>query len=221
MSVCNLIVQPDAAYLVTDEGFFRRDGRIMMLAPKSILIEGLPLAIGATGHGLVLASVAMEVEARLHAKNFTRDGFCDLVRSVYENGGFDHAAHKTRWAIVYYSKRNARPVGYSFFTDPADEDGRTWLWHPTRVLVMPYVEPIGVWGNDVARDITDPAIFDPMRDAMKFIHAQRASRNWENIEGCGVAGQIRLSKVTSSGVEEFLLHDFKDQVGEVAGTANS
>ena len=49
MSLANLIVHPDAAYLVTDSGSFERDGTIRSLRPKCMVLEELPLAMTTVG----------------------------------------------------------------------------------------------------------------------------------------------------------------------------
>lgn len=221
MSVCNLVVQTDAAYLVTDSGYFDSAGKIVRLLPKSIIFPEVPVAIAAVGAGaLVLAEAAYEAPEQLSGGKFTLDRFRDLIRGLYARRGYDPRDQYTRWAAAYYSRHHGRAVGYSFSTHPDDgAPGESpWKWYPSRVLVMPYVAPVAVWGDDRKVSLSDPNAFNVKRDAMKFVDAQRRHREWGNSKiVCGVAGEIRLTKVSAAGIEEWQLHDYADRVGKLAG----
>lgn len=220
MSVCNLVVQRDAAYMTTDSGYFRADGTIVALEPKTITIGRLPLVIGVTGNGIAAAAVMVASSEADWGRGFTPNQFRDLVHAVYALEGFDPIAHRTRWALAYFDRAKGQAIGLTFFTHPDDGgDASPWQWLPVRVLVQPYVPPLEVFGDASPRQLTDPASFDPSKEAMKLVHAQRAKRDWDGVAGCAVAGQIRLSKVSAAGLEEFLIHEFADRVGEVAGCA--
>lgn len=216
MSVCNLIVQPDAAYLVTDSGYFDSEGRLLVLMPKSIILPNVPVALGAVGSsGLVLAEAFLAVPERFGAGGFTLDRFRDLIREIYQTRGYDQRAQFTRWVAAYYSTHHRRACGYVFSTNPDDggPEEAAWKWHPVRTMVQPYVQPVEVWGTETKVAVTDPKQFLPQRDSMKFVHAQRQHLAWPNGNYCGVAGEIRLTKVSRKGVQEWKLHDYPDEVG--------
>ncbi|NVE93375.1 hypothetical protein [Altererythrobacter lutimaris] len=218
MSLCNLIVQDEAAYLVTDSAFFDETGQVLMHEPKSILIDGVPVVISAVGSGHILAKVHIACLEVFAKQAFTLDRFKQVVKRVYERDGHNPAQEMTRWIAAYYSAELSRAFGCYFFTDPADgePEANAWRWYPKRAMILPYVEPVEVWGTDTTIDITKPENFNPRADSMKFVQAQRKPTEWASgRNGIGVGGEIRITKVSAKGVEEWKLHEFDDRVGEV------
>ena len=214
MSIANLIVQPHAAYLIADSGYFAEDGTVSALAPK-ILTTNFG-AYASTGHG----TVWLEAVKRLDITHLAPDAFRDGIKAIYDEKGLDSPADASRYLAAIWSERLQRPLGLSFFTNADDgaPEQRPWIWYPARVILLPFPKPVDVWGMDVQVDIKDPEIFDPFTDSMHIVHAQRAKRaGWLHGDGCKVAGEIHLVEVSAGGVKIFDLHTYPDRVGELAG----
>lgn len=99
--------------------------------------------------------------------------------------------------------------------DKAASGREPWTWYPARTVIMPMVPPSEVWGADIKRNLPDPSQFNPHTDFMDFVHAQR--RHKFGRIACAVAGEVLLTKVDATGVEDFALYDFRDVVGQFAG----
>ena len=215
MSIANLLVQPDAAYIVTDSGFFGPDGRLLLKAPKSIVLADVPIALACVGSGNTLIDVIRFNPWAKSSDGFSLDAFRDFVRGVHEGAQIDHDVHFSRWVGAYYSRKLGRPLGFSMFTHAKDgeaSDRQPWTWYPARTIIMPMVPPVEVWGADIKRNLPDPAQFNPHTDFMDLVHAQR--RHKFAAFDCAVAGEILLTKVSADGVEDISLHDYGDVVGQ-------
>lgn len=218
MSIANLLVQPDAAYIVTDSGFFGPDGRLLGTAPKSIVLPDVPIALACVGSGNTLIDVFRLNPWAKSSDGFSLDAFRDFVRGIHEGARLDQDAHYSRWVAAYYSRNLGRPLGFTMFTHAKDGEasGREpWTWYPARTVIMPMVPPSEVWGADIKRNLPDPSQFNPHTDFMDFVHAQR--RHKFDAFDCAVAGEILLTKVNADGVADFALHDFGGVVGKLAG----
>lgn len=217
VSVANIIVQPETVYMVTDSGVWSRDGsELVDLRRKEILIPGLPIAITAIGNvGQIFPRIQSAVENG-DPEDFSFIAFMSGVRTAYEVTGIDPEEHGSVWIAVFYSAFTERAFGQSFFTSSKD-GGKTrkpWEWYQERVSCMPRFELAEVF--KVRKNLTDPVVYDPRTEVMDIVHAQRARRVGE-ADASPVAGEIWLTAVSAAGVEQTLLHDYGDVVGELAG----
>ncbi len=216
VSVCNLIVQPAAAFLITDSAYFSPTGEILGLAPKSFLLPQIPAAVAAVGYGNVPLHLHTEMQAELADPALNLATFMQLVRSTYDKQGRDAVKEWVRFVAAFYA--DGKPQGCSFFTNPEDAGPgqKPWTWYPIRALIMPYVDPRPIFGSNKI-PLPDPAFFDPWRDAMKIVEVQREPRQWAHRYGVGVGGEIAIATVWEDGVEERVLHTYPDRVRELAG----
>lgn len=216
MSLANIIIQPDCAYLVTDSGYFRPDGTIVALHPKTMTFPELSLAIATTG-SITCGHLAREI---LKAPPSTQDAFLKripaIVRAAYEESGMDPVERFSYAVIATYSRRLGRAVGYVLWTSPNEgAPGREpWRLHAVRGVRMPFIPPKAV---PDAPDYTDPA-YSPYRNEMAFVEVQRRPRSsWGGVQaGCAVAGDIELTAVSRTGIETTTLHTYPDEVGRTA-----
>ena len=219
MTISNLVVQPDAAYLLSDTVFLAPDRRALGFAPKVLHFPDQCAAVSACGsQGFAVVDVVAEYHRT--GKAFSFDGFLQTVREVFDREGYDDATHFMNWTAIYYSKEHSRPYGFCFTTHPSGggEGYAPWRWHPRRVLIAPYVEPSLVFGPNAGRvSLPDPAQFDPMADFMKFALQQRQVR----YEGghFGVGGEVYLTRAAADGLRQWKLHDFGDREGELIESA--
>lgn len=213
MSMANLIIQQDAAYLMSDSGYFRGDGTIIALHPKTMILQDLPVAVAAVG-AFHLGYLAQEV-AGITFPNVTAflKSVGHLARQAYKRTGMDPEVSWGRLVIAFYSAEDNCVRGCTLFTGKAagPADLLPWKIYPTSEVIMPEVDRSSVLSG-VA--LTDATRFDPATDAFPLIHRQRQPRAWgHGLEGCMVAGDIELTRVSREGVKTTLLHRFKDEVG--------
>lgn len=220
MSMANLIVQPDAAYLMTDSGLFTHNGTILALGPKVLAVRSQSLAIATTGslQAFVLASLIRSIpdwEETCDQEAFVR-ALPGVVRAFYAGEGLDPDQLPSEVFIALYSRRHGRPMGLSFITGfptPLPE-GEAWKLTPCLQALNPGVDLRAVFGRDVR--LRDPS-FVPWRDALPLVEAQRAVRaGWGFIPDgvSAVAGEITLTIVSAAGIECTSLHTYADVEGE-------
>lgn len=225
MSIANLITQPDAAYLITDAGFFEADGTIFALWPKTFLARDDLFAYACVGNcARLLLYAGHEMGKRLGTTSFGPAGFMELIREAYDALGADPTIHYSRWVAAGWSRERNCPVGLAFFT--GDNDARPgdppWVWREYHSLLQPHITPgeLGSLGY-AHRDLLEPSRFRPKTGSLALVDLVRRRRDGWGADGsesgCMVAGKITLTKVTQHGVEMSLLHEYPDRVGEVAG----
>lgn len=219
MSLVDLIVQRDAAFLITDSGSFNQhDLTVEEMIRKEIVLPDLHVVITATGlAGNVLPLVQRFIEERSDPADFTLDLFRDMVRVAYLMLHDDDAMVST-WYAIQYHPATKRASGSAFFTNPGGgKPGQEpWTWYPKFLVLSPAVLPTDVFGP-VGEAMHDHARFDLPANALRLADAQRARRPENSGGACVVAGEVRLTKVSANGVEQAVLIDYGDRVGELAG----
>lgn len=224
MSLVDLIVQRNAAYLLTDSGYFEAGStRIKNLAPKAISRRKGDMAFANVGVPL-LPIILRDMGDQLEADDFTLDTMTELLRNAYTTLDRDPDTDGSIVLCAGYSQERGRAFGYSMLAGGIPPEGAKrlpWTWYPTRHMLIPSVTLKELWGYDVPVDLTDPDIFDPFDDSMSLVEPQRRKRTgWGSdcaVSGCAIAGEIHLTEVSADGVKIFDLHDFGDRVGELAG----
>jgi hypothetical protein len=220
VSLANLIVQPGRACLLTDSGHFGKGGVIEALDRKIIEIPRLRIAITTTGY-LLCRYLEREIA---HAAPATADELFarlpELVLCAAATNDIDCTREPSQILIAHYSERAGRAVGYMLRTARHDwpADMQPWTLYPVTECLGPRIDLQAALGRDA--DLSDPSAFNPARDGMAIVHAQRAPRSdwWtaDKEETVCVAGTIRLTAVSSAGVETVDLHAWPDRVGERA-----
>ncbi len=214
MTMANLIVQRDRAYLMTDSAYFRGDGTIATFFPKSMVLEPLTLALAMTG-SLHLGYLAAEIKKREFGDVPTfLSALGEMLRVAYNAAELDPDQRWCRLVIAFYSHKHGRAYGGTLFSSPeaGPQNMAPWQVHAVSKAIMPSVDETALFGRNV--DLLDAAAFDPARDAMPLIVAQRRKRTGWTVfdDACLVAGDIDLTTVSSSGVAVECLHTFPDVV---------
>jgi hypothetical protein len=224
MSLANLIVQPECAYLLTDSGLFTADGTIGALEPKMIELGDLSVAITTTG--LLRASqLALAIEAvapRDQTEMFSL--LPEITFATLVAAGIDCATSHSRVLVAYYSHEEGKAGGRMLWTTPGDGPPGMFAWqmYPAWVTGMPpfaMLDRQAIFGRDLeAIDLADPALFDPMHDSIALVEAQRQwVMGWEPLPpGCYVAGDVHLTAVSARGITRTVLHSYPDEVGQKA-----
>ncbi|MBB4633208.1 hypothetical protein [Sphingosinicella soli] len=218
--MANLIVQPDAAYLMTDSGLFTPGGTILALMPKVLAVRSQSLAIATTGslQAIVLSSLVRSIPdwEACDQEAFVR-ALPGVVRGFYADQGLDPDQRPSEVFIALYSRRHGRPMGLSFMTGfPTPlPNVQPWTLRPCLQALNPDVDLRAVYGREVR--LRNPS-FVPLRDALPLVEAQRGVRTGWGImpDGVGaVAGEITLTTVSAAGIECAALHTYGDIEGEL------
>lgn len=221
MSLANLIVQPQAAYLYTDQGYFDREGRILSLEHKIMPFPRQSLAIAMVGAGKLSAtSLFNEIERRgldnLNQTDFLT-AFQMLICELCPDEATGPDREDRRFMIGLYSHAYQRAIGLTLFTPGMGPDGKApYKYHNADIVIAPMVPPTGAFdGRKI--NVTVPSSFDPIEDGRVLVNAQRRKvAAWSHgvADGSRVAGDILLTEVSARGMAYDLLLRHDDQVGE-------
>ncbi len=220
MSLANLIVQPQAAYLYTDSGYFDADGVILKLEHKIMPFPEQSLAIAGTGAGRLNPSLLFDEMERLGMHDLDQNTFLRQFRSLVREScpeDVDGADREDRrYMIGLYSHQHQRAMGLTIFTPGMGPDGKEpYEYHPADIVIAPMVPPAEAFGGRKI-NVTVPSLFDPVADGRVLAEAQRRKvTGWSHGVGDGsrVAGDIMLTKVSSAGVRFGLLNSYPDMAG--------
>jgi hypothetical protein len=209
MSLLNLIVHPERAYLITDSGHFGAGGRITRLRPKIFPSPRLGLAIATTGI-LQCDHLAAGIVAHEHLSqaNFVA-ALPGLVREAVERHGIDDGpmlcdlivpdvagpARQSIVAFAGYSKEEMRAFGGILVThEQAGFSPYEILWKS--VVLSPLPPSWREWHGVVLKTGFDPAL-----DAQLLIQQQqRHNFGSADTPMCGIAGDIELTTVGADGL---------------------
>lgn len=215
MSLANLIVQPQAAYLYTDCGYYDAEGVILKLEHKIMPFPKQALAIAMTGAGKLNATLLFdEIERRgyneLDQVEFLR-AFRRLVRGIGDEEGEEH-----RFMIGFYSNKHDRALGLTIFTPGMGPEGKApYEYHPADIIIAPMVPPADAFeGRKI--NVTAPHSFDPIEDGRTLVDAQRRKvGGWSHgvADGSRVAGDVLMTEVSATSLRFELIHMYPDRVG--------
>jgi hypothetical protein len=222
VSIANIICQGPVGYLLSDSGYFWRDGRIARMASKVLELPLLRAAIVARGH----LTAPEDIGPSIHAAK-CRDVFelVNVLPSVlYELtercGGTSSRALAeilaTQLSLVYYCPTRKRVAASIVASNAAGlfKDYEPFTHLPVLEATQPGVDVPAVVGRAV--DLSDPVQFDVEADGMAIMEAQR-SQTWSFNglpSGHHAAGSVRLTQVDCWGVRSKILRTWPDRVGE-------
>lgn len=221
MSLANLIVQPQAAYLYTDQGYYDRNGIILRLEHKIMPFPAQRLAIAMVGAGKLTPTIIFDlIEARgidgLGQVDFLR-AFRNLVRELCPDDATGPDKEDRRFMLGFYSHDHQRAMGLTIFTPDMGPDGKAaYEYHTADVVIAPMVPPFEAFG-DRRVNVTVPASFDPLEDGRALVDAQRRKvTGWSHgvADGSRVAGDILLTEVSARGLRFELLLTHSDRMGD-------
>lgn len=221
MSIANLFCQGNRAFLVSDSGYFWRDGRIAWLQAKVLELPEARAAITVRGH----ISAPRRLGPILAARGIS--SLADVIRAVPQvvhdelarDGAFashrSERSHAHEVYVAYYDRERDRAGGLLMSSSntgmPVDYD--PWSWMPVREVTSPGVDMLTALGRDGCP--TDPQFFDPVTDSIAVATAQRRS-SWafhEHKRAHYVAGALRLTVVGPLEISTQEIHSWPDRVG--------
>jgi len=220
----NIIVQAKAAaaYLLTDTAGYAEGGTVVQFRPKVLALD-----IG-SGSFAAVATTGMPSQSYLrqrllnHRANRVEDllralpaMFRDIERDLRGDGVPEACgtAHMSAVVAVFDSERGVAS-GYAISNDFS-------LFPPGKAV--PYrLQPVLKYltryrGQPFPRgtDMCDPRRWNPQRDAVALIEAQRADDfGLEGNTYGGVGGRAILSTVSATGVEHQVITAWADRIGQ-------
>lgn len=221
MSLANLIVQPQAAYLYTDQGYFDREGCILRLEHKIMPFPRQSLAIAMVGAGKLSAtSLFNEIEQRgldkLDQIDFVA-AFRLLVCELCPDDATGPDREDRRFVIGLYSHAYRRAFGLTLFTPGMGPDGKApYEYHTADIVIAPMVPPSDAFGERKI-NVTSSAAFDPIADGRELVAAQRRKViGWSHgvADGSRVAGDVLMTEVSARGLHFEILSQHNDRVGD-------
>ncbi|OUC54967.1 hypothetical protein CA262_08930 [Sphingobium sp. GW456-12-10-14-TSB1] len=221
MSLANLIVQPQAAYLYTDQGHFDRDGRILRLEHKIMPFPRQFLAIAMVGGGKMTPTRLFDEIERRGIDQLDQLDFLNAFRAliielcpepVCISGMVEH-----RFMIGFYSHKHGRALGLTMFTPGYGPDDKApYEYHAAEIVIAPNVPAADAFGGRRI-NVTRPASFDPVKDGAALVDAQRAKvTGWGHgiADGSYIAGDTLLTEISANGLAFDLIAQYPDKVGE-------
>lgn len=235
MTAINVLLQRDAAHLVTDAAWYDLDGVVQHFGPKAQVVGHWPGAIATRGPGLANALIATEAGllfADLDAFAEAAPGFlaewCE--REAHRLAGFEEQAHVEIIAVGWSKARNAPRAIFVQSRDAAGLAAASGITvaegehaggafevleiEPGYVRPVPSAEALAFYGVDPEAD------FDAMPSltgyAKGLVCAQRELRE-PILPGedpvCFVGGYVMQTIVTRDGVSTSKVASFPDEIG--------
>ncbi|MBV2146766.1 hypothetical protein KRZ98_00470 [Sphingobium sp. AS12] len=221
MSLANLIVQPQAAYLYTDCGHFDASGVVLKLAHKIMPFPHQCLAVAMVGAGKMTPSSLFDEIERRGIDQLRQIDFLNAFRSlIYElcpDAIDGEEREDLRFMIGLYSHKDGHAVGLTLFTPGMGPDGKDpYEYHDADIVIHPMVPPAAAFGGRKI-NVTRPESFDPVEDGAALVDAQRRKVvGWSHgvADGSRVAGDILMTKISATGLAFDLIAKYPDRVEE-------
>lgn len=228
MTAMSLIVQPQAAYLLTDTAHYLADGTAVAFKPKVAEFTLGPIAGAPPAKAAFALTGVVSVE---HVQTVCADcgwasigdvlaGLPDLIRhltkllktALYAPGVGDERS--ILLALALWDDATGRPDGY-LIGNPSCAPVREGHMRPYQLVRMRNYVLARANPSFAGLDYSDPARFSPRRDGGTLLDDQRADPFGDDVtQFTGVGGQGVLTEVGPQGVRYHLLRDWPDRVGE-------
>ncbi|RSU58926.1 hypothetical protein BRX36_19875 [Sphingomonas sp. S-NIH.Pt1_0416] len=228
MTAMSMIVQPHAAYFITDTAFYLGDGTVVSFGPKvhelnfGPLVGGAPATAAFAMTGIITPQHVTDTLQRLGVTDLK--GVWDALPSVIRQ--FSAAlpnAHRAPGvgddntillALAFWDHGTSRPYGYLIGNEHCEPVLKGQM-EPFQPIAMKAYVMRRLTGGFDGFDYDDPAQFDPIRDAGALLDDQRDDPFQDTGERfTGVGGQGVLTEISAAGVRYHLLRTWPDKVGE-------
>jgi hypothetical protein len=207
VSLLNLIVQADCAYLMTDSGTYDEDGTVSTLGPKVIVMPHHGLAIGTSGKlncYLLLTLVRALEHLPRHKFLLELPHIAKAANDLYD---IDSASVV---AVAGFSEDMGRAFGLVLTTGETGElpDLVPYELTPRKTTLLPYPPAI-------QKALGGLSAYNPLTDSLPLLEQQRRVNfgTAEDPQIC-VAGDINVVAVSREGLRVRTIHTYPDRVGE-------
>jgi hypothetical protein len=210
MTAMNVWTQPGAAYLLTDSAFYTPDGKILAFGEKMIDVTGdFRAAMAPTG--ALLPHWLIEAVSDIDADSFGQ--FLSFLPSVLRRLEKRAPGDTMAMAVIGFHEGAQEPSAYLLGND---HGAIPEPYVPYTVAeVAHHFSGCAHTAFDREVDFADPASFDPERDGLTLIEAQRRDP-FEDVEGSPyrIGGHAILTRLDRGGITHKILREWPDVVGE-------
>lgn len=222
MSAINSVIKRNSVHLITDAASYDAEGLLIATVPKVALLPHLNAAVACRGPRVSvplfadILSAAASTYDKLKAKApaFVRDlqpmlqasfAYCSLgVEFDIVVAGISKSIGPDAWLLCSHTRYGVEPFSTvqlaELTTLPGDLDIRARF---------------------IDRVPHDVEAFDPERDGLAVLEAQRAAPINHAGDQCfvGVGGFAQLTTITREGITTKVIHHWPDEVGQPIGSA--
>ncbi len=210
MTLVNLIVGSEAAYLIADSGGYHDDGTLIRVGSKITVADHLKAAVTMSG---AASSDTRAITASWLASFKQPDemlaklpSLLDLLLADVESVPAEQRFVEPRFVqfyVAHWSDRRGRPEGYIVGSHQGTFGPS---YQPRRVcgvdrVIMP----------SVATDL-EPSCFDPETDSLPLVEVQRITPDERGLFRVG--GAAELAEVSRAGVSIRRICTWPDKIGE-------
>ncbi|QTH20809.1 hypothetical protein HRJ34_21170 [Rhizorhabdus wittichii] len=231
MTAINVLLQPTAAYLITDSATTDSNGVLIDIRSKVTVLSRFRAAIAWTGAGPIHAAGQADrrISEALVSKGVSSQA--ELLAALpliaaemhAENAAYIDTGHDTAVSVfvALWSKKRREPQLWACHGDQSVFGPSYVPYSMVRlrqyVTCPPDVDPDGwcraAFGRVV--DFADPKSFRPSVDGVALLEAQRHIREGIGVwGGYSVGGSANLTTVSAKGIRERVLKTWPDKVGE-------
>jgi hypothetical protein len=214
MTATNIIVQQQAAHLLTDAAYYDRDGVIRKLGPKLVVSEALNMAV-AVAQRAFAEQVAPWLDAQVDQEAALRGlpALAAEIKAGNASASADATGDENDVALfaILWSKVRDRAEGWAVCTCQAFFGGG---YEPGTLvelesMLVPSVDPVAV----LRRGSAFPARFEAVGDGRAILQAQRGSTEFTHGKHL-VGGWGSLATVRRGGVSHRVICDWpQDEEG--------
>jgi hypothetical protein len=229
MTAQNLIVQPQASYLITDTAHYLADGTVVMFGPKTSELHFGDPVFGPPASAVYSLTGCLGTEhinpllqhASLRDMNDVVAVLPEVMRlatkMAREAKRFDgvHTGNAIAMAIAGYDRILDRSYGL-FITNECTLQVEKGYCDPYKVVSMSVLKQ--GQGNFLFEgvNLADPAQFDPVKQGGELLDSQRLDP-WDDDDGkkfVGVGGQGIVTEVTPHRINYHIVRNWPDRVGK-------
>lgn len=241
MTAINIVLQPDAAYILSDAAFTAEDGTLLAVRQKVTTFPQFRTALTWSGFGPVsdledgidrIASLVATI--RPQTQRQLLEAVPSIVKSMHaENitrmpAGCQAHTYGVALFGVFWSEGDGEPQAFTAHSDAAALGPGYRPYSIARLLQFITAPAEGMDASQVAQEVfgrhvefSEPGSFHPEVDGLALLEAQRhfkgALGGWCDH---GVGGFAHLAKVTADDVSDRILKVWPDRVGQIIDPFN-
>jgi hypothetical protein len=219
MTAVNAFQNERIAWLMTDAAGYDRDGTVLSFYQKAYALPSCRAAIGVRGSSILPPLLASALSQRFHSFDSLTDGVSAYLRRSYTKEIAPHLGINADFECVIagWSESADRPKLF-FLTKVAGSRFEPFkLYEEPGAIIAPMPSVDVMRAAGMREDITSYN-FDPSRDAIPLMEAQRRSKgviknSASHNEIAPVGGYLLLTEITRNGVHQQVIHRWRDRIG--------
>lgn len=206
MSLLNLFVQGDRAYLVVDSGHFNDDGEVTRFGQKFTALPDLRVVIASTG---TLQCRHLSAGIRAH-EHLSQQQFLEELPNIAREAVERYQIRRNS-GVVFAAYSHVKECAFGGIFATHEEPGVIpyRIFQKTAVLLPPLP-------SVSLNSLCHPSTFDPYRSAKMLADQQRLANFGYDPDKpyCGVAGDLEVVEVSREGIFAETVHTYPAEIGE-------